>query len=280
MPYLTNLADVARSGGLNVVEVINWKTRGHGAQTSVKKIVCHHTGGPPTGDMPSLNTVVNGRPDLAGPLSHFTISRSGIVYVVAAGQCWHTGAVLRPEYGNPYAIGIEAEGTGKDPWPEAQMIAYVKLCAVLCVAFGLKASDVLGHKEICSPVGRKPDPNFDMGTFRVRVEGAINNHGAPPPAPEDEDEPMIVKPSNDDYVSVPMNGKTSLYISAGFGRTVKILGYAAVKDTPGTGEGAYTTMQHIEDIGPDQPGPIWVGPGCRVVQLRYKADHDFTVWSY
>jgi len=35
----------------------------------IQGIVCHHTAGPRVGNMPSLRTVTNGRPDLPGPLS-------------------------------------------------------------------------------------------------------------------------------------------------------------------------------------------------------------------
>jgi N-acetyl-anhydromuramyl-L-alanine amidase AmpD len=174
MPYLTNLADVARSAGLTVVEQAGWKTRGHGAMIDVQTVTCHHTAGPATGDAPSLQVVQNGRSDLAGPLAHFVLSRSGVVYVVAAGQCWHTGATLQPWQSNAHSIGIEAEATGKDPWPEVQLDAYARLCAALCRAFGLSVSRVLGHKEVCAPVGRKPDPNFDMNEFRGRVATVLN----------------------------------------------------------------------------------------------------------
>lgn len=167
--WLTNLADVARSAGLAVIEQPGWRTRGHGPQTDVDTIVCHHTAGPATGNAPSLDVVQNGRSDLAGPLSHFVLARDGLVYVVAAGLCYHAGAVKLTTYSNAHAIGIEAEGTGTASWPEVQMVAYAKLCKALMRAFGLSISDVLGHKEVCSPVGRKSDPNFDMSAFRTRV---------------------------------------------------------------------------------------------------------------
>jgi hypothetical protein len=82
----------------------------------------------------------------------------------------------------------------------------------------------------------------------------------------------------DDYIVIPCDGKTSLYIAPAYNRTVKVLGTAAVKDTNGTGAGAYTDMQALNQINPDQPGPIRVGNGCRHVVLRYSADHDFTAW--
>ncbi|MBN9739518.1 hypothetical protein DMP23_00300 [Amycolatopsis sp. A1MSW2902] len=172
---LTTLADIARSAGLRVVEQSGWKTRGHGQMSGVRAVVCHHTAGPATGTAPSLGVVQNGRADLAGPLAHYVLGRDGTVYVVAAGLCWHAGAVLNSSWGNAYAIGIEAEATGVDDWPDDQIDAYARLCRALCAAFDLPVSAVLGHKEVCSPRGRKSDPNFDMSGFRARVTAANNN---------------------------------------------------------------------------------------------------------
>lgn len=178
--YLTNLADIARNAGLKVVEQPGWKTRGHGQMTAVRTILCHHTAGSANGNSPSLGVVQNGRAGLAGPLSHFVLGRDGTVFVVAAGLCWHAGVVKNSDQDNYHAIGIEAEATGLASWPEVQMVAYAKLCKALCKAFGLSTSRVLGHKEACSPTGRKIDPNFDMNAFRARVASVGIN-------PEDDD---------------------------------------------------------------------------------------------
>lgn len=166
---LTDLADAARSAGLPVVELPGWRAAGHGPMNWPATIVLHHTAGPPAGDTPSLNVVTRGRPDLPGPLANLYLSRSGTVSVVAAGMAYHAGPVLLTSYGNAYSIGIEAEATGIDPWPETQLDAYARLVAALVRHYKLPPARVLGHKEICSPPGRKIDPNFDMSSFRARV---------------------------------------------------------------------------------------------------------------
>ena len=171
MPYLTDLAAVARKTSLEVIEVPGWETRGRGEMSDVRAVVCHHTATlNRTADMPSLDTLINGRPDLSGPLSHYGLSRSGKVYVIAAGRCNHAGTVQNPSWGNSHSIGIEAEATGTDAtWPEVQMAAFAQLCRVLVDYFGLSVSAVLGHKEVADPPGRKIDPNFDMAAFRTRI---------------------------------------------------------------------------------------------------------------
>lgn len=168
MPFLTQLADVARRTGSPVTEVAGWKTRGHGPQPEVQGIVCHHTAGPAGGgDYPSLAVVRDGRPGLDGPLSHFGLGRSGTIYVIAAGRCWHNAPSTSPRHDNSSSIGIEAENNGSQPWPQAQLDAYERLCAELCREFGLPASRVRAHREVNTS---KPDPHsIDMNAFRAAV---------------------------------------------------------------------------------------------------------------
>lgn len=168
---LTDLADACRKSGLPVVEVDGWRTRGHGQFAGVNTIVCHHTATPraAAGDYPSLRIVRDGRPDLPGPLSQLGLGRSGTVYVIAAGVAWHAGATFFPRQDNWHSIGIEAEHDGVSPWNPVQHAAYVRLVAALREHYGIPLSNVQGHKEVAEPLGRKPDPTFDMTEFRQRV---------------------------------------------------------------------------------------------------------------
>lgn len=182
MPYLTQLADVARRTGYPVTEVKGWQSRGHGPQPQVQGIVCHHTAGPAAGgDYPSLAVVRSGRPGLDGPLSQFGLGRSGRIYVIAAGRCWHNAPSTSAMHTNSNSLGIEAENNGRQPWPEEQLDAYRRLCAELCREFGLPASRVRGHKEVNR---QKPDPHsIDMDDFRAAVAALIKD--APAPAAAD-----------------------------------------------------------------------------------------------
>lgn len=172
--YLNDMADAIRAAGLNVVEVGNWRARNHGSMAGVRSIVCHHTAGPLNGTYPSLNTVTNGRPGLAGPLAQLGLGRDGTVYVISNGVAWHAGATIDDSvYGNSWSIGIEAENNGVgEVWPAVQVDAYAKLCAALCRHYNIPVDRVKGHKEICRPAGRKIDPaNLpgDMNGHRDRV---------------------------------------------------------------------------------------------------------------
>lgn len=185
---LTDLADACRRSGLAVVEEPGWQGRGHGQMTAVTAIVCHHTAGPRSGELPSLRVVRDGRADLPGPLAQLMLSRSGVVHVIAAGLCWHAGNTWTRAQSNGYAIGIEAEATGVDPWPPAQYAAYARLCRALADHYRVPYGAIQGHKEVCKPAGRKSDPNFDMAAFRALVARIGQPSTAPAPTPSEEDD--------------------------------------------------------------------------------------------
>jgi hypothetical protein len=168
MPWLTDLVVPVRNSGIPYSEVSGWQNRGHGGMSGVKSVAVHHTAGPPSGDCPSLNVCTYGREGLDGPLCQLFLCRSGHCHIVAAGLAYHAGEVKNSAYSNAWSVGIEAEATGVSPWPQPQYDNYAKLCESLCDHYRITTADiVLGHKEICSPSGRKIDPNFDMHSFRA-----------------------------------------------------------------------------------------------------------------
>ena len=183
---LTWLAGVLRDAGLTVAEQPGWQTRGRGDVGTVVGVMCHHTGGRPDGNMPSLDVVTNGRPGLPGPLAQLCLARDGTFFVVAAGRCNHAG---RGKWqgistGNASFIGIEAENTGQttganaDPWPDVQMDAYRRGVAAILSRIGATAIMCCGHREYALPPGRKVDPTFDMNEFRRQVAAIMG--GAEP----------------------------------------------------------------------------------------------------
>lgn len=179
------LPNVLKAAGLKVAKVDGWENRGRGDIGRVKGVMCHHTAGPKTGNMPSLKTVTNGRSDLPGPLAQLCLGRDGTFFVVAAGRANHagTGKWQGITTGNSNFIGIEAENTGRRddfPWPEVQMDAYQRGVAAILKHIGQGSIMCCGHKEYALPPGRKPDPLFDMNVFRLEVE-AILKGTAPPP---------------------------------------------------------------------------------------------------
>jgi len=180
---LTWLPDVLKAAGLKVALVDGWANRGHGDVGPTLGVLCHHTAGPKHGNMPSLGTVIQGRPDLPGPLAQLGLGRDGIYYVIAAGKCFHAGAGSWEGVtnGNINFIGIEAENTGHPDdslWPDVQMDAYRRGVAAILTHIGRGVHWCAGHKEYAP--SRKDDPDFDMNAFRASV-AALMNGTAPAP---------------------------------------------------------------------------------------------------
>ncbi len=184
MPYsLIWLPDVLLKAGLKVAPVDGWEERGRGDIKQVKGVMCHHTAGPKTGNMPSLNTLKEGRllnngTWLKPPLCNLGLGRDGTYYVIGAGRANHAGP---PDPGgwrgvttaNSNMIGIEAEHVGRPdvPWPDIQMEAYHHGVAAILKHLGLNEMNCCGHKEYAP--SRKPDPTFDMHNFRARVAAIL-----------------------------------------------------------------------------------------------------------
>lgn len=188
---LTWLADVLRAAGLKVAEVDGWKNRGRGDVGHIAGVICHHTGVASGANMPTLNSLINGRKAepglkaLPGPLAHLGLGRDGTYFVIAAGRAIHAGIGVWKGVpnGNSNFIGIEAENTGAAndrPWPDVQMDAYHRGVAAILKRIGKGADFCAGHKEYATPHGRKDDPDLDMNAFRAAV-AAILSGAAPAP---------------------------------------------------------------------------------------------------
>lgn len=171
--YVQWLDDAARLTGYPVVEVPDWRGRGHGPMRVVEGVVGHHTANPNRGDYSSLRIVRDGRGDLAGPLAQFGLGRSGTVYVIAAGLSYHAGAsnwAGFTDLGDEF-LGIEAESAGTvDDWTPEQRDCYPRLIAS-CLYYMRRSAERFGfHKEVCRPAGRKIDAAYWSGReTRVRV---------------------------------------------------------------------------------------------------------------
>ena len=181
---LTWLPEALQKAGLKISEVPDWRTRGRAEMGRVRGVMVHHTVGQRTGNMPSLNLLIRGRPDLNGPLAQLGLGRDGTFYIIAAGKANHAGdGEWRgiKHTGNSNFIGIEAEnaGTPDDPWPDAQMDALRRGVAAILQYIGADSTMVCGHKEYAPT--RKKDPLWEMAPFRESVAALMA--GGVPAAP-------------------------------------------------------------------------------------------------
>ena len=86
---LVGLSDVLYAAGLKVAEHDGRKPRGLGDFGPIKGVLCHHTAGPGSCNMPSLDTTLNGRPDPRRPIAQLALGRDGTYYILAATLCQH-----------------------------------------------------------------------------------------------------------------------------------------------------------------------------------------------
>lgn len=175
---LRDLANACRKSGLTVVEIPGWGNRTRPGSFSPRGVLCHHTGGSSDSRTYVDWMTYTGRPDLPAPLCQLALSRTGVVYVCAAGRANHGGTAkatgpMPSGDANTLYIGIEAMNTGSEGWSDRQRDAYARLCAALCKHYGWPATHVRAHRE--TSVTGKWDPGLlDMDDFRADVARLIN----------------------------------------------------------------------------------------------------------
>ncbi len=205
---MTDLYRILTDAGLNVAPIGRWEDRKRPGTWAPCAVMIHHTAG-----TKSLQVIITGRRDLAGPLANLHVPKDATVNLVSGGRCNHAGAGaqvvldrvrqdLAPlgdagalgyvdgPVGNGYFYGIEAENLGdnRDPWPANQLDTIARSAAALCRHHGWTAARVIGHREWSR---RKPDPRgFGMPALRQMVADLLV------PAPtfmEDDDMPLNAK---------------------------------------------------------------------------------------
>ncbi|HZG06706.1 MAG TPA: peptidoglycan-binding protein [Streptomyces sp.] len=200
----SRLVKALRDEGLEVREYRNWRShnRNHkGPWGPVHGVMIHHTVTRGTGH--SVELCYEGHSTLPGPLCHGVIDKEGVVHLVGNGRANHAGLgdgdVLRAVVeerslpddneadtdGNRHFYGFECVnlGDGKDPWPQAQMLAMEKASAALCRAHGWTEKSVIGHRE-WQP-GKVDPRGFSMDTLRGRIARRLGRKpdGPTEPAP-------------------------------------------------------------------------------------------------
>jgi hypothetical protein len=178
---LTWLPDVLRSAGLTVRTYPGWETRGSSSWGPLRGIVCHATAGARNSSDAGEMRVLweTGSSTAPVPISQLYLSRSGVWTVGASGLCYHVLPGQKGPhvgYGNPALIGVEAANDNRgEPWPAAQVDAYVRGVAAICRYMGWTANVVVGHREHQTD---KTDPfGIDMQEFRRRVAGLLAGGG-------------------------------------------------------------------------------------------------------
>jgi hypothetical protein len=77
---------------------------------------------------------------------------------------------------NATSVGICVIGRGSADFTEKQWTSLIDVCIDLCVRYGLKAEDVIGHYET-DQAGSKTCPNIDMQIFREILKHVAAKRG-------------------------------------------------------------------------------------------------------
>lgn len=169
--WLTDMAQLLRDFGLNVIEVNGWQTRARSSGGYGDWPLCvmwHHTAsGPNSNGWPDANYIATG--DANSPISNLYIDRQGNVFVIAAGATNTNGqgnaiAFSRgtvPKDGmNTRALGVECGNNGVgERWPQPQIDAMFRVSTVMNLWFGNRADDLASHNQYAPT--RKIDPATD-----------------------------------------------------------------------------------------------------------------------
>ncbi|MEU0189869.1 LysM peptidoglycan-binding domain-containing protein [Streptomyces afghaniensis] len=194
----SRLVEILRAEGLTVHEVRSWRTHNRnskGPWGPVNGVMIHHT--VTSGTQASVDLCYDGYSSLPGPLCHGVIDKKGHVHLVGNGRANHAGsgdsdvlaAVVDERAlpadnetdtdGNRHFYGFECInlGNGKDPWPEAQLLAIEKVSAAICRHHGWQEESVIGHLE-WQP-GKVDPRGFTMTSMRGRIRARLGKKPTP-----------------------------------------------------------------------------------------------------
>jgi hypothetical protein len=204
-PSASTFASLLRTEGVTVVEVGSWKTHNRnskGPWGPVHGVLIHHT--VTRGTATTVKICRDGHSALPGPLCHGVIAKDGRVHLVGYGRANHAGlgdpdvltaviAETKPPAdneatvdGNRHFYGFECEnlGDGKDPWPDAQIEAIVRVIAAICRYHDWSARRALRHLDWqpgkIDPRG--PGMDWDDILTRVTKRLSVDKPSTPKPA--------------------------------------------------------------------------------------------------
>ena len=184
-PFHLLAGAILLDAGLQVAEQPGWKNSGRGDVGPIKGVICHRTAGALAGNMPSLGIIINGRPDLPGPLvaarARTTAPTSWSPPVDVTMRAAIAGLYRRQHQFHRHRSG-EHGHTADRRTTLGPPFRWMPTAGVAAILKKIRANAIMcaGHKEYALPQGRKPDPNFDMNQFRQQV-AAIMAGAAPIP---------------------------------------------------------------------------------------------------
>lgn len=139
-------------------------------------VVIHHTSSDTVAD--ALRTLTSPRAQVS---AHYLVARDGsIVQLVdERSRAWHAG---ESRWGSSFdvnsaSIGIELDNNGREPYPQMQVDALLRLLSDLRQRYRLPSANFLGHSDVAPR--RKPDPG-PLFPWRTLAAGGFGLWCDPP----------------------------------------------------------------------------------------------------
>lgn len=166
-----------RAAGITVHEWPGWESRGNGQASAYEGGLVHHTGSA-FGSAPRV--LVDGRPDLAGPLCNYAGNSDGSVTVIAAHPANHAGASGGRSMGplpvtslfNKRVLGLEIVYPGTVPMQTAQYrtaLIWARVVTDVCGYGDIQRARAHAETSITGKwdPGDAPSRTINMAAFRA-----------------------------------------------------------------------------------------------------------------
>ena len=106
--------------------------------------------------------------------AHFLVHRDGHVqqFVPVHRRAWHAGVSRSAgrERCNDFSVGIELEGSDRDPFTAAQYATLTALTRAMRAACpAIRAENIVGHSDIAPGRKTDPGPHFDWAVYRASL---------------------------------------------------------------------------------------------------------------
>lgn len=157
------------------IEVAHTHESNYGGENRGRKyLILHGTGKHPTATAEAEIKFLQ-RPHV-GVSYHYYVTKAGrVVELVPPDErAWHAGTSRwGPDSDlNDLSVGVALESSNgfNEEYPGPQVDAADELCRILMGRYGIPSSNVLTHRDVSDPEGRKIDPvNFEITAFRQRL---------------------------------------------------------------------------------------------------------------
>lgn len=193
-----------RAAGVTVHEAPGWENRGNGQTAAYEGGLVHHTATAHANAVPTTSSyklLVDGRPDLRGPLCNHAGNMNGSLTVIAAHPANHAGSSGGKSMGplptttsfNRRVLGLEIVYPGTQPMtPEQYRTALIWAKVVADVVGGGNIERVRAHAETSITgkwdPGEAPGKTINMAAFR-----AAALHGGVDVTPEEHSMLKFIK---------------------------------------------------------------------------------------